>query len=604
MAHDAHQTAPGGEIRRHRVGEGLILTLDHPPANAITMELIAHLDAALQAAAADQGLRFILLIGAGRGFSAGMDPQIFGTVAGAAALGRVARRIEEFPKPVIAALHGTCLGAGLELAMACHWRIASDETQVGLPEIHLGLVPGSGGSQRLPRLVGGRHALRLALTGAPIPAAEALAIGLVDEVSDGNLMDDALDWACRRPGPNPTAARQGALAELYGPSGALAETRARLAGQRLPAPGRLVDCIEAAGLLPFEAGLALESTVFADLAASEEAAGLKAAWLAERRAARVPAEITAAGQPRITSLGLWEPREGATEMIVRALGSGLAVHIAAADRDGLVAVLNRVAARQDALLAEGGLTQAARDADWSRLTAATGSEILASADLILAAPDAPETIPQARRVLLGGLPKGQSGVALTLPDQPGGPAELALGGHADPALAALALALARRLGARTVFTRAGGPVLARLRRALGQAIAALEQAGTPRARITAALAAFGLGTGARVSLPAMPAGAEPILRACLVALAAEGARMVGEGVVRRPLEVDAIALHAGLFPRWEGGPLAWADRLGLMVFRADLWSRAERLPALYTSPPILDQLIAEGRNFGSLNGRL
>jgi 3-hydroxyacyl-CoA dehydrogenase len=607
MDQDEAAKAKDGRIRRQRLGEVLVLTLDHPTANALTPALIADLAAALEDARIDPAIAAILLTGAGRGFSAGMDPAAFGTLPAAAALAALARRIETCPKPVTAALHGTCFGAGLELVLACHWRIAEAGAQFGFPEIHLGLVPGSGGTQRLPRLIGGRAALRLLIDGAPIGAAEALALGLVDQVVETGLFDAAVNFALTRPGPRPTADLTQAARDLFGPQGGLAEARARLAGARLPAPARMVDCVEAAALLPFEQGLVLEATIFAELAATDEAAGLRAAFLTERRAAQTPAAVLAAGSARIEVLGLWSPPDGAVEMLVRALGSGLRVVVAAPDRAGLVAILNRVAARQDGLVGEGRLTEVGRDADWARLSAVLGGAALAEADMVLAGPDAPAEVPTLRRVLPGGLPAAapwsDSGIALTLPDQPGGPAEIAMGRHTDPALAALALALARRVAARAVFTGPGGPILSRLHQALARAIAVMERGGTDRALITATLAAYGLGSGPRGQLPPMPAGGAPVLRACLVALAAEGGRMVEAGTAPRPLEVDAVALHAGLFPRWEGGPMAWADRLGLIVLRADLWARAESQPELYGVPPLFDRLISAGRTLSSLNTR-
>lgn len=586
-------------VRAQRRGDCLVLMLDHPPANAITTEAIQTLDLALTGAEHDASIRAIVLLGAGRGFSAGMDPSIFGTVAGAAALAHLARRIEDFAKPVIAALHGTCLGAGLELALACHWRLAAPQAQLGLPEIHLGLIPGSGGTQRLPRLVGGRQSLRLLLDGAPVGAAEALALGLVDRLAEGDLLAAAVQMAAERPIPRPTRAGTAPMTDLFGPQGALAEVRARLAGHRLPAPPRLVDCVEAAALLPFDSGLALEEAIFGDLAASDEAVGLRAAWMAERRAGVPPAAVTAAGPRGVATLGLWSPGPAETDLMVRALGAGLKLVVAAPDREALVEVLNAVAAAQDAQVADGRLTEAARDADWARLTAGLGAEVLAGCDLVLsAASGAPSGA-----LVLGGLAAGQGGVALAPNDRAGGLAEIAMGPDADPDLAARALGLTRALGGRAVFVGPGGTVQGRLRLALGRAIAALERAGTPRDRITLALAAFGLGTGARRDLPAMPADAAPILRTCLVALAAEGGRMLDQGTALRPLDIDAAALHSGLFPRWEGGPMAWADRLGLLVLRVDLWDRAALDPDLFAVPACIDQLVSDGRRLAALNRR-
>ena len=349
---EAAQGIHDGSVRRQRRGGLLVLVLDHPPANALSLDLIAGLSQAIAEAAGDPGVTSVMLIGAGRGFSAGMDPRCFGTPAGALALGALARRIETCPKPISAVLHGACLGAGLELAMACHWRLAVPAAQFGFPEVHLGLTPGSGGTQRLPRLVGGGPALRMLLDGVPIRAAEALGLGLVDQVAEGEIFDAGLAFAAARPGPRPTADRSGP-ADLYGPNGTLAAARARVAGQPMPmlAPSRIVDCVEASGLLPFDRGLVVEATSFAELAASDAAHGLRAAWEAERRAAQVPAVVAAvvaaAGLPKVDTLGLWSPVGGAVDMVAGALKAGMRVIVTAPDREALVAVLNQLAAQQE-----------------------------------------------------------------------------------------------------------------------------------------------------------------------------------------------------------------------------------------------------------------
>ena len=587
------ETAVGtkdGTVRQQRRGGLLVLVLDHPPANALTLDLIAALSQAFQAAVADPAVTAVMLIGAGRGFSAGMDPGSFGTLAGAAALGALARRIEMSPKPVTATVHGSCLGAGLELAMACHWRLAAPNAQFGFPEVHLGLTPGSGGSQRLPRLVGGGAALRLLLDGVPIPAAEALAAGLVDHLATGEIFEAGAGFAASRPGPRPTAGRKGP-SDLFGPNGGLAAARARVAAEPLPAPSRIVDCVEASGLLPFDQGLVLEATTFADLAGSDAAHGLRAAWDAERRAAQVPSAVAAAGARKVETLGLWSPSGRDTAFLLPALRAGMRVILTAPDRDALVAVLNQVAAQQDQAVAAGTLTEAGRDADWARLSASLGPEALAGADVIVTA--APEGLPAQLCLAPGGLAFGQDGPALALHETF---TEIALGPNADAGRAALALGLTRRLGLRSLFTGAGGPIAARLTRALTVAALVLETTGTSPDLIAETLGAYRRGSPA-------PDGSIAILRACLAALAVEGARMVEDGTARRPLDVDAAAIMSGLVPRWEGGPMSLADRLGLLVLRADLWSRAETEPLLYAVPPLLDRLIAEGRTLGSLNAR-
>ena len=193
----------------------------------------------------------------------------------------------------------------------------------------------------------------------------------------------------------------------------------------------------------------------------------------------------------------------------------------------------------------------------------------------------------------GGLGFGQDGPALAVHDTF---AEIALGPNADAGRGALALALARRLGLRCLFTGPGGPILDRLTRALTEATLVLEASGTQAELIAETIIAWRSGDLA-------PQGSADVLRAVLAALAVAGARMIEDGTARRPLDIDAAAILSGLVPRWEGGPMASADRLGLLVLRADLWKRAQTEPSLYAVPPLLDRLIAEGRNLASLNGR-
>jgi 3-hydroxyacyl-CoA dehydrogenase len=167
---------------------------------------------------------------------------------------------------------------------------------------------------------------------------------------------------------------------------------------------------------------------------------------------------------------------------------------------------------------------------------------------------------------------------------------------------ALGLTLARRLGWRLVFTGPGGPIDRRLRAALAAAIAGLEAEGIARDTIAAALASCGIGMSARASLPTAPREARQVLDACFAALANQGARMLSEGVAQRALDIDAVAVLCGVFPRWMGGPMFWADQRGLLVLRADLRHRAEKAPQIYAPDALFDQLIANGRKIVTLGG--
>ena len=179
-----------------------IITLNRPPANPINLAVLNELDTALTEWEKDKGVRAIIITGAGeRGFSAGFDIKTAGTPDGAKAMSRgqeVFSHIEKYPKPVVAAINGFALGGGCELAMSCHFRIVVNGERVvlGQPEINLGIIPGWGGTQRLPRLVGKTRALEMLLLGTRITPAQALSIGLITRISQpGQLMDDAKDFA-------------------------------------------------------------------------------------------------------------------------------------------------------------------------------------------------------------------------------------------------------------------------------------------------------------------------------------------------------------------------------------------------------------------------
>src|ERR1700740_2203164 len=181
----------------HREGEIAVVTADNPPVNALKHEVRAGLAEALRQTRGDAAVKAVVIACAGRTFFAGADITEFGKPPQAPSLHDVIAAIEAMPKPVIAALHGTALGGGFELALACHFRVAIAGARVGLPEVKLGLLPGAGGTQRLPRLVGPEKALRMIVTGDPIGAREALADGIVDEIVDGDLTAGAITFARR-----------------------------------------------------------------------------------------------------------------------------------------------------------------------------------------------------------------------------------------------------------------------------------------------------------------------------------------------------------------------------------------------------------------------
>src|SRR5437660_2842953 len=180
-----------------RDGDIVVVTADNPPVNALKHEVRAGLPQALAEARDDAAVTTVVIACAGRTFFAGADITEFGKPPQTPSLHDVIAAIEAMPKPVVAALHGTALGGGFELALACHFRVAVPAARVGLPEVKLGLLPGAGGTQRLPRLVGPEKALQMIVTGEPIGAVEARGDGIVDEIVEGDLTAAAIDFARR-----------------------------------------------------------------------------------------------------------------------------------------------------------------------------------------------------------------------------------------------------------------------------------------------------------------------------------------------------------------------------------------------------------------------
>ena len=179
-----------------------IVTINNPPVNALSPGVPEGIDASIARAAADPAAKAVVLIGAGNTFIAGADIKVFGTIPNREVsiershrIHTLLRRIEDSPKPVVCAIHGTALGGGLEFAMACHYRVAVPSAKVGQPEVLLGIVPGAGGTQRLPRLCGVATAVELCTQGQHIGAKRALAEGIVDQIVDGDLLAGAIAFA-------------------------------------------------------------------------------------------------------------------------------------------------------------------------------------------------------------------------------------------------------------------------------------------------------------------------------------------------------------------------------------------------------------------------
>src|SRR5258707_1925143 len=270
-----------------------VITVDNPPVNALSTGVPEGIVAALDQGNADPSVKAMVLIGAGRSFIAGADIRQFGK--GPARLAPTRRHydvMDDSPKPVVAAIHGFALGGGLETALACHYRVAVPSAKVGLPEVAIGILPGAGGTQRLPRLIGPKAALDLITSGRHLPAEEAHRLGIIDEVvPEAQLRDAAIAFARRvadkRPLPrirdNDEKLAEG-TADLFEATRKSIARRAR--NQR--APYACIEAVEAACTLPFDEGCARERKLFEEQVNSDEARALRYAFFAEREAAKLP----------------------------------------------------------------------------------------------------------------------------------------------------------------------------------------------------------------------------------------------------------------------------------------------------------------------------
>ncbi len=276
-------------------GDIAVLTLNSPPVNALSAPVRDGIYEGIKAAIADPAAKAIVLICEGRTFIAGADISEFGGAQKGASLFDAQTMIEDSPKPVIAAIHGTALGGGLEVALTCHYRVAVPSAKCGLPEVNLGLLPGAGGTQRLPRIVGAEKALEMMTSGSHVPAEQCLKMGLVDEMAkEGNLRVDAIAFAEKvvaehRPLKKVRDLDAKMIADRAHPE-IFAEFRNANARKfrGFKAPELNIQCIEAAVNLPFEEGMAVERKLFMELMTGEQSAAQRYAFFAERQANKIP----------------------------------------------------------------------------------------------------------------------------------------------------------------------------------------------------------------------------------------------------------------------------------------------------------------------------
>jgi 3-hydroxyacyl-CoA dehydrogenase len=283
-------------VQYSKDGDVGVITINNPPVNALSAGVPEGIEAAIAEIEKDPGVKAAVLIGGGKTFIAGADINMFVQMTSGKG-GRInllptLLKIENCTKPVVVAIHGNALGGGLEVAQACHYRVASPDARVGQPEVSLGIIPGAGGTQRLPRLAGIAKSVELCTVGKPIKAGEALEAGIIDKLIEGDLLKGAVAFAREVAGKKAPKTRElnsklGAAAE-NAPIFAAARDNARKKMRGLPAPMAAIDAIEAATKLPFEQGCEEEARLFDKCLYSDESKALIHVFFAEREAAKIP----------------------------------------------------------------------------------------------------------------------------------------------------------------------------------------------------------------------------------------------------------------------------------------------------------------------------
>ena len=369
-------------------GNVAVLTVNSPPVNALSATVRDGIAAGIGAAAADPAVKAVVLICAGRTFIAGADITEFGKPPQGIPLGDLVALIEDTPKLVVAAIHGTALGGGLETALGCHYRVAVPSAKLGVPEVKLGLLPGAGGTQRLPRLVGAAAALDMVATGTPVSAAKAKAIGLVDEiVPEGELQTGAIAFARQLIESNAPLRKVSALAVAPPPPGLFEDYRKANAKlfRGFDAPAANLRCIEAATTLPFAEGMAFEREQFMALMNGLQSRAQRYVFFAERQANKIAGIADDTPLSPVASVGVIGAGTMGGGIAMNFLNAGVPVTIVEAQQANLDRGVATIRRNYENTAAKGKLTTADVEKRMALLTPSLAIDDLGHADLVIEA---------------------------------------------------------------------------------------------------------------------------------------------------------------------------------------------------------------------------
>ena len=681
-----------GPVTVTRDGDVAVLTMNNPPVNALGLALRQGLMAALDALRGDVSVKAIVLAGTARAFSGGADITEFGGAMQDPNLRQVITAVEDMPVPVVAAMQGVALGGGLELALGCHARVAWPAAKMGLPEVKLGLLPGAGGTQRLPRVAGVEKALSMIVTGTPIDAADAQAAGVVDLVTDGPYPGAAVAYARTVTDRRRVRDREDKLEPARADAGLIDRVAAPLLkASGAQAPRACVESVRAAVQMPFDDGAANERRLFEGLVTGDESRAQRHAFFAEREAQK--AKLPPGTEPR--------PVHRAAVIGAGTMGGGIAMCFANAGIPVTVieteqAALDRGLARIAELYAtsakRGSITAAQADERRGRIRGQLGLDGVRDADIVVEAVFEEMGIKKQVFAELDRLAKPGTVLATNTSyldideiaaatSRPGdvlgmhffSPAnvmkllEVVRGRSTSPAVIATAADMGKKLSkvgvvvgncfgfvgnrmlarrtdaaerllldgaspqevdaALTAFGFRMGPfamsdlagldIGMRIRKAFGKRAPVADalcdagrygqktgsgyylydgRAATPDPAVDAIIAA----ESAKLGITRRPIGADEITERLIYPMINEGARILEEGIAERPGDIDAIWLHGYNWPAWRGGPMFYADLIGLARIRDRLQDfHAATGDEALRPAPLLARLADAGQGFSA-----
>jgi 3-hydroxyacyl-CoA dehydrogenase len=692
------------EVRYEREGSVGLIAVDNPPVNALSQAVRAGLLAALDEALADPAAKVLALYGKGRTFIAGADIKEFGKPLAEPTLRQVIERFENAKKPIVAVLHGTALGGGLELALGCHYRIALPGAKVGLPEVKLGLLPGAGGTQRLPRLTGVEAAIEMITSGRHVEAEEAAKLGIVDAaVHETDPRKAALAYGETVAIDNASVKRVRDLDQKLKVAPGLLEAEKQKVAQRYRgrfSPLKCVEAVEAAVTLPFDQGLKRERELFDQCMASAQRKAMIHVFFGERAVAKVPGmdEVQPRPVKEAAVIGAGTMGGGIAMCFANA---GLPVTLVETTREPLERGLERIRSNYEGSVRRGSLSLKEMEHRMTLIRPSLDLGTVATADLVIEAVFEKLEIKQEVFAKLDELAKPGAVLATNtsylnvdrIAAATGRPQDV-LGMHffspanvmrllevvraaktADDALKT-ALAVGRQLGKVAVVAGVCDGFIGNrmLRQYQRQTYYMLEDGALPQ-EIDAAVTGFGFAMGPfavydlagldisyanrkreaatrdpaerYVHLPDQlvelgrlgqksgagwyryekgdrrphpdpvvqelvlaaskekgitrrPFSQEEILTRLLAALVNEGAKILGEGIALRSVDIDMVWINGYGFPAHEGGPMFWADQRGPAKVLADVERFAKDDAWSWRPAPLLVRLAREGKGFGDV----